>query len=68
MEIKANKEQQGVSVFYRDERKTAKGVHVGIVCDAEIEKSARIAIYGWARIKRNATADDLIQTIFNGVI
>lgn len=63
MEVTANT-QQGVSVFYRDERKTEKGVHVGIVCDVQRETQARIAIYGWARIKRKACASALIKTIF----
>jgi len=64
MELVANQEQ-GVSAFFRDERETGKGIHVGFVCDSLTPASARIATYVWARIKRDISPELLSEVIFN---
>lgn len=67
MEVTANK-QRGVSTFYRHERQTPRGVHVGFVCDSETPYSAKISTYVWGRISRGIEPKKLINEIFCGVI
>lgn len=63
MEIKANKDK-GVSAFYRYERPTPRGVHVGFVCDSETHYAAKISTYDWAHIRG---FEPNINQIFHGV-
>jgi hypothetical protein len=67
IEVAANR-QHGVSTFYKDVVATKKGIHVGVVCDTDGHYAAKMAIYQWARIKRNTNPCELIKNIFDGVM
>lgn len=66
MEIAVNK-QHGISGFFPLPEKTERGIHVGFVCDAETEHSAKVSAYVWARKNGKAQPDQLIQTLWSSL-
>jgi len=64
MEVSIPKTEKGVCIFYRDVKKTEKGIHMGFVCDGETIMSARIRLYDMMVSKFKRVPEGLAHEIF----